>query len=349
MEIIKTQTTDRLRWNNFVKDNYPPVGAFMQTWEWGEFKKNLGVKVERYFIRHKSEVIAAFTLVEQKLPLKFTYGYLPRGPVIHKSHQSATELASILKNIRTWVIKNYPNFLFLRLEPPIMTFKVDVWQKDFYKPGYYVQPRYNEIIQLDKEEEEILANFHPSTRSNIKRAEKRAVTSQVVDFPVDKIHDDFCLMTNDIVERNHGQHIYPGKDYFTNFLKTIPMTSAETKKDELSLITLYGYCGDEPAAIYLALLFGETMTYLYGASLTAHLNSKVTTYLHWQAMREAKRRGHKYYDLGAVDEKLWPTLTQFKRQFKGQEFTYVGNIDIPLNPLLYQIYNLAQWFKRLRA
>jgi lipid II:glycine glycyltransferase (peptidoglycan interpeptide bridge formation enzyme) len=62
-------------------------------------------------------------------------------------------------------------------------------------------------------------------------------------------------------------------------------------------------------------------------------------------MREAKARGLKYYDLGGIDDARWPTLTNFKRQFKGQEFAYIGNLDVPIRPLLYRSYNLFRSFK----
>jgi len=63
-------------------------------------------------------------------------------------------------------------------------------------------------------------------------------------------------------------------------------------------------------------------------------------------MRESKRRGMKYYDLGAVDGERWPTLTKFKRQFQGKEFFYMGNIDIPIHPLAYKAYTVIRKLRR---
>ena len=54
-----------------------------------------------------------------------------------------------------------------------------------------------------------------------------------------------------------------------------------------------------------------------------------------------------YYDLGGIDEDKWPSLTTFKRQFKGEEFSYLGNIDILLKPVVYFIYNLVRRLKKL--
>ncbi|MFA7395356.1 MAG: peptidoglycan bridge formation glycyltransferase FemA/FemB family protein, partial [Candidatus Paceibacterota bacterium] len=82
MQIVPTQTTDKVAWNSFIKENYPPVGAFMQTWEWGDFKKDWGKKIERFFVTDGDQLIAAFMLAEHSLPFGFSYGYLPRGPVL---------------------------------------------------------------------------------------------------------------------------------------------------------------------------------------------------------------------------------------------------------------------------
>jgi len=345
MTIVKAKPEDKQRWNNFVRANYPPVGAFMQTWEWGNFKEILGQKTERYFLLDDAETISAFTLVELPLKAGFYYGYMPRGPVLVQN-LSEDKIILIFDEIKTWIIKEFPHLLFVRLEPPLYSLNADLKKRGFSLPNYYIQPRHNHLVNLNRTEEEILASFHPSTRSNISRAEKRGVTARIENYDPEKIHQDFYLMTKDTIERNNGRQVYPGSDYFSSFFKAIAPLVGERKTDSLCLNNFYGYRDGEPAAIYVVLFFGDTATYLYGASLSAHLNSKVTTYLHWSAMQEAKRQGLKYYDLGGVDDKLWPSLSNFKRQFRGEDLSYIGNIDIPLNPCLYKLYNTVLKFKK---
>ena len=62
-------------------------------------------------------------------------------------------------------------------------------------------------------------------------------------------------------------------------------------------------------------------------------------------MKEAKWRGYEYYDLGGIDDSRWPSLTNFKRQFRGEETSYIGNIDIPFNRVSYGAYSLLKRFK----
>src|SRR4051812_43953655 len=100
-------------WNEFVRLHYPPVGAFIQTWEWGVFQEKMGRKITRYFIKKGENVVAAFTLIHHSLPFGFKYGYAARGPVI-----AQTELPNspeMIEQIREWSKKEFPELIFVRL------------------------------------------------------------------------------------------------------------------------------------------------------------------------------------------------------------------------------------------
>lgn len=335
MEIISEKNGEN--WNAFVRAHYPPVGAFMQTWEWGEFQKALGRKTERYRVLDGKDSCAIFTLVHHSLPFGLSYGYVPRGPVVAVS--AASRKVEILRAIKVWAKQNFSHFTFFRLEPPLFSIPAEIASDGFHIPSYYVQPRFNAVVSLDRSEDEILSGFHPSTRSNIRRAENRGVTIERKYRMEKRDYDIFFAMAKDTIARNSGVNAYPGEKYFHALVRCVPPIADLHSKDNLSMGIFYGYQGGEPAGAHLVLFFGDTATYLYGASYSDKLRSKVTTYLHWAAIKESKIRGIKYYDLGGVDATRWPTLTSFKRQFRGEEFKYVGNIDIPVRPVLHRFYD----------
>ncbi|MFA5841981.1 MAG: peptidoglycan bridge formation glycyltransferase FemA/FemB family protein [Candidatus Paceibacterota bacterium] len=345
MKIITARKDEKEKWNRFVADNFPPIGAFMQTWEWGEFKQALGRRVNRYFVHEGGKPIAAFMIVHHALPMGLSYGYAPRGPVIIKN-AGETKTVEILKIIKKWAEAELSHFIFLRLEPPTGSNIRGLKNHGFHIPAYYIQPRYNTAVPLNKSEEEIRLCFHPSTRSNISRALKRGVVAEVRNEITDADREIFYGMTEDTIRRHKGTDAYPSRDYFSSLFKTIPLSGKVHGSSNLSLGAFYGYQNNEPAAIHFVLFFGDTVTYLYGASYRRYLNSKVMTYLHWEAIKEAKRSGSRYYDLGGIDETRWKTLTDFKRQFRGEEFCYMGNIDIVLKPVLYKIYNLFRIIRK---
>jgi lipid II:glycine glycyltransferase (peptidoglycan interpeptide bridge formation enzyme) len=346
---IKTAVPeDKYEWDAFVERHYPPVGAFMQTWEWGEFQSDLGRKVGRYIMTEDDQWIAVFTLVHFTLPLGFRYGYVPRGPVIAAGNAADPHaVVAIFETIRTWAMKEFPYFIFLRLESPLPSLPENLNRSHFRIPDYYIQPRYNAVVSLRGTDADIAASFHPSTRSNLHRAEKRGVTVAMKTTITPEDYAAFAVMKKETIERNSGTNAYPSDAYFASLLDIIPPfdLSAPHHEKTLSLAAFYGYRENEPVSAHFVLFFGKTATYLYGASRTEHLSSKVDTYIHWTAMREMQRHGFAYYDLGGIDPARWPTLTDFKRQFRGEEMSYAGNLDIPFNKASYKLYSL---FRKLK-
>jgi lipid II:glycine glycyltransferase (peptidoglycan interpeptide bridge formation enzyme) len=342
MKIIDATTYGRDVWNAFVEQNYPPIGAFMQTWEWGEFQEMIGRKIGRYAVKDGGETIAMFTLVHYTWRFGFSYGYIPRGPVF--LNDSADNAVAIFSAIKEWVRKAFPDFMFVRMEPPFSSFDLSVLNKDFSIPKYYIQPRFNTAVPLTLGDD-VTLQFHSSTRSNVTRAEKRGVSAKVVDVLTIDEYEQFMVMMQETAARNGAKNIYPNNDYLKSFIASFQILGSKSDSTKPSLGIFFGYHHERLAAINLVVFFAGTATYLYGASYTKNLNSKITTYLHTVGMQEAKKRGYLYYDIGAIDQKRWSTLTNFKRQFRGDEFEYIGNIDIPLKKFLYFLYNLARLIK----
>ena len=347
MEIRNIGETKKEPWNRFVEEHYPPVGAFMQTWEWGTFQEALGRKIERYFLGSADKPEAAFTLVHRSPASWFSYGYIPRGPVIAEQNRGGDARATeLFKLIGSWARQKFPHLAFLRMEPPLASFVSNPRAHGLFTPSYYIQPRYNLAVSLEGNVADIPATFHPTTRSNLHRAEKRGVTVELKTDLTEGEFKEFLGMVRDTIDRNDGKKIYPSPSYFRSLIETTAKNAEADSPHNLSLGIFYGYQNGEPAAANFVLFFGNTATYLYGASHTKHLSSKVTTYLHWVAMQEAKKRGFCFYDLGGIDDVRWPTLTDFKRQFGGTEFRYIGNIDVPIRPLLHRGYNFLRALKQ---
>jgi lipid II:glycine glycyltransferase (peptidoglycan interpeptide bridge formation enzyme)/uncharacterized membrane protein (UPF0127 family) len=342
-DIVAAKESEKNTWNQFIEKNQQIVGAFLETWEWGDFQKSLGLRTRHYFIKEKDEIVAVFILSFYKLPFGQSYGYMPRGPVIAKERiAEEVEHFEILKAIQEWAKKELKHLIFLRMEPSLPSLSEDTAYYGLRKPSYHIQPPRNTIVSLSRTEEEILAHFHSSTRSNIKRAERRGVTVEIKKEFTEEDYGHFFSMIKSTIKRNHGKKAYPSEQYFRTFLSANRIADGidPNSRPGLSIVIFCGYQHGKPATTHVVIFSGTTATYLFGASHTEHLSSKVDTYLHWVAMREAKRLGMRYYDIGGIDEKIWPTLTKFKKQFSDEEAHYVGNSDVPLKPLLYHAYNV---------
>ena len=120
IKIIAVTDNEKEIWNSFISKNYPPIGGFMVSWEWGNFQTALGRKIERFKITSNNNVVGFFTLVYCHLPLGQYYGYIPRGPALSLDFFNSTEkISDLFKVLQKWASQSFPRFIFVRFEPPI--------------------------------------------------------------------------------------------------------------------------------------------------------------------------------------------------------------------------------------
>ena len=87
------------------------VTHVIQSWEWGEARKNLGTPLIRYGIYRDGHLVKAFQLTLHKIPLTKKYiGYLPKGPFPDKDLVEA--LIKICKDQKCVFIKIESQFPF---------------------------------------------------------------------------------------------------------------------------------------------------------------------------------------------------------------------------------------------
>jgi len=345
MNIIEVREDDRDLWNSFVGENFPPVGGFLQSWEWGEFKGVLSHPVKRFYMESGGGWILAFTIEDHSISFGLRYEYAPRGPVFAKHIlENPKELVSVIKVFKDYLKKTYPGVTFVRLEPPISEQLSYLLKTDFNFPKYYIQPRFNSVVNLKNSDDEIFKSFSRDMRHDIRAAEKRGVNAVMNSSLDEKEMSLFLGMQRDTSKRA-GKEVYPSKKYYETLFDKLP--PEEMRGDRLTLTVgafIASYDG-EPVAIHLVVFFADTATYLYGASFSGKPSSKATSYLHWYAMCEAKRLGYFWYDIGGIDQKRWPSLSYFKSQFGGKVVSYLGNIDLVLKPFSYDSYNFMRRIK----
>lgn len=99
--------------------------------------------------------------------------------------------------------------------------------------------------------------------------------------------------------------------------------------------------------------FGDTRTYLHGASSNEHRHFMAPYLLHWELMRDAKERGVRFYDwwgvapLDAPDNHPWFGISRFKRGFPGVEYASPGTYDLVFKPRPYHLYQLGRLLIRI--
>jgi len=307
-------------WNHFLSQR--PNAHLLQTGEWGELKSAFGWKPARIV----SGNVGAQILFRQ-LPLGFTVGYLSKANI---DLSLLPEIDQVCKQNRA---------IFLKLEP-------DSWADSPLPAGeglgvrvspHNIQPPRTIIINIHGTEEETLAKMKQKTRYNIRLAEKKGVTVRTWD-DIESFHK-MMLVTGG----RDGFGIHSLEYYKRAYDLLHPKGLGEI------LVAEYE---DKPLAALFVARNGHRAYYLYGASTDEERNRMPTYLLQWEAIKWAKARGCKEYDLWGVPDEDEATLEanfesrhdglwgvyRFKRGFGGELKRATQAMDRVYNPLLYWAY-----------
>ncbi|MBI5448960.1 peptidoglycan bridge formation glycyltransferase FemA/FemB family protein, partial [Candidatus Gottesmanbacteria bacterium] len=91
----------------------------------------------------------------------------------------------------------------------------------------------------------------------------------------------------------------------------------------------------------------DTVYYPYGTSSREHRDAMAPNLLLWEIARWAKQKGYKKFDLwGAIGPNPdvrdpWYGFHRFKQGFNPKLVEFIGSHDLVINPLLYQLYCVA--------
>lgn len=292
--------------------------TFLQSNEWQEFQKSIGRKTRR---------VGGTLLIRHELPAGLNYLYAPRPEVINEFFlQNAQEIA------------REDGALFFKIDPiQDLRFKIQGLRTRESNP---IQPRKTAVLNLQKSEEELLLAMHEKTRYNIRLAERRGV--QIRNDKVRMTNDEsraanyetfWCLLQE--TAKRDGFHTHEGKYYqkllgirSDNFSNELFFAEYQGKILTAALINFYKPSG--------------TATYLHGASSREHREVMAPHLLHWEIIKDAKKRGIRHYDLWGIDPTKWPGVTRFKMGFGGEEIEYPNTFDIIYRPFFYAAYRYGK-------
>ena len=193
-----------------------------------------------------------------------------------------------------------------------------------------VQFRNTITIDLTQSEDDILMNMSGNTRRKVRTADKKGVTIRSASLDDLPILYDLYQVTG---ERDH--FLIRPFDYYKRAWQTFMEAG-------LAHALIAEYEG-KPIAHVILFHFGRKCWYFYGASSNEERNRMPNYALQWEAMKWAKAKGYKTYDMwGAPDvfdesDSMWGVY-QFKQGFRGQVVRHIGAWDYAPSQLLYQGY-----------
>lgn len=339
MQIRLAGEKDKQAWENFLKQN--AMGHFLQSWNWAEFQQSLNNKIYKFIVEDKSSFVAVIFLYKNKLKLGQSFLYAPKGPVLMDGlSQEAKQEALNLIFAEIDKIAKQEKIMLLQIDPQVESLNwVDLLDDfGFVKSDEDMQPKHTLILDIRQSEEDLLQQMHQKTRYNIRLAEKKGVAIQVDNLAI----KDFLLLKEKTESR---QNITSFSENYFNKLVELPFAKLYLAKYD-----------DKIISANIMINYGDTVTYLFGASDYEYRNIMAPYLLQWQAIKDAKTDNKYFYDFwGAAPkeadgrEKNWSGFTKFKMGFSpNAEITeYIGTYEKIYLPVKLGLYRfLRKTYKR---
>lgn len=320
--------------DNSYKSEYDRlVTHVIQSWQWGEFRKSLGIPLIRYGLFENNKLTKAFQISFHKIPfLNYFVGYLPKGSF------PDSQLAYSLKKI-----SKERNCAFIKIEPNIEAGRGEKVDRKFKKSLKPMFSKHNFILDLSSSEEELLRNMHQKTRYNIRVAQKKGVKIHIGEN-AEYLKTYLGLYFDTTKRQGYYGH---NEIYHTKVWETFSKTNQVR-----FVIAEYNHI---PVVAWMLLAFKDTLYYPYGGSSHLHRDAMASNLVAWEAIKFGKKLGLKYFDMwGALgpdaDPKdSWYGFHRFKQGYGGRLVEYLGSFDLVGNPLIYYAFNCVDQFTTLKV
>lgn len=311
------------------------IPSFLQSDIWAEFRKSLGWEVHR-----KDGVL----ILERDIPLGKTFLY---GPEV-SSHPSL--LSTLMSQIKE--LAEQEDSIFFRLEllidqtsPEAEAWKTTLKEKGFIKAFEAIQPEDRQVIPLEAGKDAVFSQLTSKGRYNVRLAHKSGVhVRRSTPESLSRDVEIFYTLLTTTSERQKFS-VRP-KSYFLNLCQLL-------YAHHYGRLFVAEYNG-QPLAATIITLYHHYASYLYGAS-SQHESKVMAPYaLHWEVMHWAIDHGAKWYDLLAVRPQAYPVgtphpydgITKFKQRFGGHTVHLLGAWDLPVQPVWYSLFKLAEKVRR---
>ncbi len=328
--IETVKESQKKEYNNLAK--HP-----LQSWEWGEFRKQTGVMVSRFIQTKKNNSKEVFQVTWHTVPKTgLKIGYCPKSSVPDNE-----VLAAVLKEgkIRKAIfVKFEPNEKVSvennkRLE--------NVSKKFNWVKGKPLFTKYSFQLDISKNEEELLANMHQKTRYNLRLAEKKGVKI-VEDNSFEGFEEYWKLMEETTKRQGFYAHT---KGYHKKMWK-------EMTKSGMGHLFKAVYEG-KTLTTWMIFLLNNIVYYPYGASSNENREVMANNLMMWEVINFGKRQKCVLFDMwGSMgpepDQKdPWYGFHKFKQGYGAELVEFIGSYDLVVSPRMYMAYQLVdivRWF-----
>lgn len=332
--IIIKEIKNKIDWENFLHKQVNTL--FVQSFHYGEFYEKMGEQSWLIGIYENGELIGG-SLVVSTHAKRGNFLYLPYGPI------GVRGFAEFFLHLKKFAKDNGYNFI--RVSPFLE--ENDDNKMIFFELGFRNAPMHmlaetTWLLDLDQDEAQLLKAMNKNHRNLIHRCEKEGVRIEIKngienlkDF--NKLHDETA--------KRHNFHRF-SFDYIAKEFSSFAL-------DNQSLIFNAYLPNGQLDSSAIIMFYGNMASYRHGASL--NLNNKIPTsyLLQWEAIREAKKRGIKWYNFWGIapedSSKNHPFygITHFKKGFGGHQVDLLHCQDLQITPK-YWLNWIVETIRRIK-
>ncbi len=303
----------------------------LQSWEWGDFRKQTGVEVSRFLELKEDEIIASYQVTWHRLPyINKVVGYCPKSLLPSKEF---TEYLVQEGNERRAVM--------IKFEPNVKTSEnKEELNKELFVVGKPLFTKYTFILDINKKEEELLANLNQKTRYNVKVATKKGVS--IVEDNSEEAFEEYWKLTEETTKRQ-GFYSHT-KSYHQKMWK-------EMTDSGMGRLLLAKYQGEVLTAWFVFIL-NKKIYYPYGASSTKNREVMASNLMMWEVIRLGLAEKCSEFDMwGSLGpdpdtSDSWYGFHKFKQGYGGKIVEFVGTYDLVVSRpwyLFYQAVDGLRW------
>lgn len=307
----------------------------LQTWEWGEFRRQTGVKVERLGFFEGQKLVKGLQVTFHPLPLiNKTVGYLPKAFAPDADQLSA--LRQLAQKHQALFIKLEPNVaLPAKIDDPhqkIRQFLLDHGAE----PGRPLFTKHTFYLDLTKPEDELFAQLKNKTRYNVNLAYKKGV--KIYENTTKEGLKQYLNILEETIARQ-GFYAH-GPKYFQKMWDTLGQSGM--------MRIFNAVYEDQILSSWIMFIFNDVLYYPYGASRDVHRDVMPNNLLLWEMIRFGKEQGCHTFDLwgslGPKPDKENPYygFHHFKEGYGGSIMEFVGSYDLVMQQIPYKLFRLIE-------
>jgi len=325
--------TEKQSWDDFVTSQ--PNHTFLHSWAWGEFNAAMGDRIWRLGV-YNGATIKAVALIIKVHARRGNFLFIPHGPMGDR------EALPILVN-KAKELANQEGANFIRVSPLVKdnNENLKMFQELGFRPApIHMHAETTWTLDLTPTEEELLAAMRKTTRNLVRRSVKEGV--EIKTGTSERDVEVFYNLYKETVKKHN----------FTPFSLTFLKKQVTIFADANEVRIFSAWHNGQPLASAIVIFYGNSAFYHHGASIPSKIPA--TYLLQWEAIREAKRRGHTLYNFWGIikdDAPLshpWQGITLFKKGFGGFQTDYLHAQDMPLTLQYWITWTIETIRKKIR-